>query len=85
MTRPPERWETGRKDTVIAFPGEITRVKAFFDIPGLSTWHCHILEHEDNVMMRPYFIGSMPRDVSHAVKHKVPFGKSGPIRAIRGL
>ena len=58
--RPPETWETGFKDTVIAFPGEITRVKALFDLSGLYVWHCHILEHEDNEMMRPYFIGPMP-------------------------
>jgi bilirubin oxidase len=50
--RPPERWETGFKDTVIAYPGAITRVKAKFDLPGLYVWHCHILEHEDNEMMR---------------------------------
>ena len=31
--RPPEPWETGRKDTVIAYPGEVTRVKATFDTP----------------------------------------------------
>jgi FtsP/CotA-like multicopper oxidase with cupredoxin domain len=23
-------------------------------------WHCHIVEHEDNEMMRPFFIGPMP-------------------------
>ncbi len=55
--RPPEIWETGQKDTVIAFPGEITRVKATYDQAGLFVWHCHILEHEDNEMMRPYRIG----------------------------
>jgi FtsP/CotA-like multicopper oxidase with cupredoxin domain len=55
--RPPESWEAGRKDTVIAYPGEVTRVKALFDRPGLFVWHCHILEHEDNEMMRPYRIG----------------------------
>jgi FtsP/CotA-like multicopper oxidase with cupredoxin domain len=27
--------------------------------PGY-VWHCHILEHEDNEMMRPYFIGPNP-------------------------
>jgi len=53
----PEPWESGRKDTVIAYPGEITRVKAKFDIPGLFVWHCHILSHEDNEMMRPYRVG----------------------------
>jgi bilirubin oxidase len=55
--RPPESWETGLKDTVIAYPGEITRVKARFDHPGLFVWHCHIVEHEDHEMMRPYRIG----------------------------
>jgi spore coat protein A, manganese oxidase len=24
------------------------------DIAGKYVWHCHILEHEDNDMMRPY-------------------------------
>ncbi|HSD97420.1 MAG TPA: multicopper oxidase domain-containing protein [Sulfuricaulis sp.] len=57
--RPPEANETGFKDTVIAYPGEITRVKAMFDLPGLYVWHCHIVEHEDNEMMRPFFIGPM--------------------------
>jgi spore coat protein A, manganese oxidase len=57
---PPEPWETGFKDTVIAYPGQVTRIKARFDIPGLFVWHCHILEHEDNEMMRPYHVGPMP-------------------------
>jgi hypothetical protein len=48
--------ETGYKDTVIAYPGEITTVKAKFDIEGLYVWHCHIVEHEDNEMMRPYVV-----------------------------
>jgi FtsP/CotA-like multicopper oxidase with cupredoxin domain len=52
----PQPWETGFKDTVIAYPGEITTVKARFDIPGLYVWHCHIVEHEDNEMMRPYVV-----------------------------
>jgi hypothetical protein len=56
--RRPEAWETGRKDTVVAYPGEITRVKATLDRPGLFVWHCHIVEHEDHEMMRPYRIGS---------------------------
>ncbi len=55
--RPPEAWETGGKDTVIAYPGEITRVQSTFDIPGIYVWHCHIVEHEDNEMMRPYCVG----------------------------
>ena len=63
--RLPESWEFGLKDTVIAYPNEVTRVKARFDIPGLFVWHCHIVDHEDNEMMRPlrvvrqYFIPSI--------------------------
>jgi FtsP/CotA-like multicopper oxidase with cupredoxin domain len=56
--RGPEPWETGRKDTVIAFPGEVTRVRVVFDLPGLFVWHCHIVDHEDNEMMRPLYVGS---------------------------
>jgi FtsP/CotA-like multicopper oxidase with cupredoxin domain len=55
--RPPEPWESGHKDTVIAYPGEVTRIKAQFNTPGQFVWHCHIVEHEDNEMMRPYRIG----------------------------
>ena len=54
---PPEPWETGRKDTVTAYPGQVTRVKAQFNNPGQYVWHCHIVEHEDNEMMRPFRIG----------------------------
>jgi len=56
-TQPPEPWEQGFKDMVIAYPGQLTRVKARFDLPGRYVWHCHILEHEDNEMMRPYQVG----------------------------
>jgi spore coat protein A len=55
--RPPEPWESGRKDTLIVYPGEVARVKAHFDLAGLYVWHCHILEHEDNEMMRPFLVG----------------------------
>jgi len=60
--RPAEPWESGFKDTVIAYPGEVTRVKAKFDTPGTFVWHCHIVEHEDNEMMRPYRIGPLDLD-----------------------
>jgi FtsP/CotA-like multicopper oxidase with cupredoxin domain len=53
----PEPGETGFKDTVIAYPGQVTRVRGRFDTPGQFVWHCHIVEHEDNEMMRPYRIG----------------------------
>jgi FtsP/CotA-like multicopper oxidase with cupredoxin domain len=52
--RDPEAWEVGYKDTVISYPGEITRIRAQFDIAGRYVWHCHIVDHEDNEMMRPF-------------------------------
>jgi FtsP/CotA-like multicopper oxidase with cupredoxin domain len=73
--------EAGWKDTVIAYPGQVTRIavrwapthlaattlpaNAYypFDPSGGYTadtgfeygyvWHCHIIDHEDNEMMRP--------------------------------
>jgi spore coat protein A len=53
----PEPWENGWKDTVIAYPGQVTRLRLRFTNPGQFVWHCHIVEHEDNEMMRPYRIG----------------------------
>jgi spore coat protein A, manganese oxidase len=59
--------ENGRKDTVQANPGQVTRIRATFDLPDEGTiqlppgvadpqyvWHCHILEHEENDMMRAF-------------------------------
>jgi FtsP/CotA-like multicopper oxidase with cupredoxin domain len=57
VVNPPEATEAGWKDTVIAYPGEVTRVNSTFDIAGLYVWHCHIVEHEDNEMMVPYCVG----------------------------
>jgi FtsP/CotA-like multicopper oxidase with cupredoxin domain len=53
---PPLPEESGEKDTVMAWPGTITRIVARFDRAGNYVWHCHILEHEDNDMMRPLVI-----------------------------
>jgi FtsP/CotA-like multicopper oxidase with cupredoxin domain len=55
----PEPWEIGFKDTVVAYPGQVTRVRIQFARPGQFVWHCHIVEHEDNEMMRPYRIGPL--------------------------
>jgi spore coat protein A, manganese oxidase len=46
--------EYGSKDTVKVNPGEVTRIYVkFTHFTGDFVWHCHILEHEDNDMMRP--------------------------------
>lgn len=55
--RRPEPWERGVKDTVISYPGEVTRIRLRFPQAGQFVWHCHIVEHEDNEMMRPFRIG----------------------------
>jgi spore coat protein A, manganese oxidase len=51
----PEPGEAGWKDTVRADPGMVTRIIIRFEgFTGRYVWHCHILEHEDNEMMRPF-------------------------------
>jgi len=52
------------KDTVIAYPGQAVRILMRFDLPSGTpvtpgqrfryVYHCHMLEHEENEMMRPY-------------------------------
>jgi len=59
----PEPEERGFKDTVKANPGFYTTIRAKFDLPDgvrapqTYVYHCHIVEHEDNEMMRPFRIG----------------------------
>jgi spore coat protein A len=58
---PPEASEAGWKDTVRAEPGMVTRIIVHFEgYAGRYVWHCHILEHEDNEMMRPYEVLAKP-------------------------
>jgi FtsP/CotA-like multicopper oxidase with cupredoxin domain len=62
----PRLTEMGWKDTVQMNPGEVTTIRIKFTQqdgaaypfdptlgPGY-VWHCHIVDHEDNEMMRPY-------------------------------
>jgi spore coat protein A len=73
---PPAPNEAGWKDTVQAFPGQVTRIAVRFaptDTPAGTSgafpfdpnalghgfvWHCHIVDHEDNEMMRPYAVNA---------------------------
>lgn len=48
--------ETGLQDTIHVNPHEMAAVVSTFDRPGDYVWHCHILSHEDNEMMRPYTV-----------------------------
>jgi spore coat protein A len=52
---PPEAHEAGWKDTVRTDALHATRIIVRFEgYKGRYVWHCHVLEHEDNEMMRPY-------------------------------
>jgi spore coat protein A len=49
----PPAEERGWKDTAMVAPNQIMRVIARFeDYTGNYPYHCHILSHEDNEMMR---------------------------------
>jgi spore coat protein A, manganese oxidase len=53
----PAPHERGWKDVVQCPPYTITRILVPFQgYAGRYLWHCHILEHEANDMMRPYEI-----------------------------
>jgi spore coat protein A len=54
--RPALDHERGPKDTVLTYPGEVTRIRVRFDRSGSYVWHCHNLSHEDNEMMRPLHV-----------------------------
>jgi len=63
---PPQSYEQGWKDTITVNSGEVVTLRVRFaqqdgsSFPFDATagpgyvWHCHLLEHEDNEMMRPY-------------------------------
>lgn len=59
---PPAPEERGFKDTVKVNPGYFTTIRAKFELPaGVSApqhyvHHCHVVEHEDNEMMRPFVV-----------------------------
>lgn len=54
---PPELHEMGWKDVVQCPPATVTRIVVpFRGYAGRYVWHCHILEHQANEMMRPYDI-----------------------------
>jgi FtsP/CotA-like multicopper oxidase with cupredoxin domain len=69
---PPQPYEQGWKDTIIVNSGEVVTIRVRFaqqdgsNFPFDATagpgyvWHCHLLEHEDNEMMRPYKVTQKP-------------------------
>ena len=74
--------ERGWKDTFVMYPGEVSRIMVRFAPVGPAAvmpypfdataepgyvWHCHIIEHEDNEMMRPYKLANPPLVMAKAV------------------
>jgi len=54
---PIEKHEEGWKETFALWPGEWIRVAGQFeDATGEFMYHCHILDHEDEGMMRPFVV-----------------------------
>jgi spore coat protein A len=69
---PPDPNEIGWKETVRVNPGEVATIIMQFTLPKLPSsmghplsprtggheyvWHCHILEHEEHDMMRPFVV-----------------------------
>ena len=75
---PPDVNEAGWKDTVRVPPGVVARVIMRFEgFCGRYVWHCHILEHEDNEMMRPFDV--MPAKSDFA-RLKTPRSSNGTPR-----
>ena len=65
----PGAFESGPKDTFVSPPDSITVWVGQYTIGGTSVWHCHILSHEDGIiveMMRPLVVGA-------ATQSQLPF------------
>lgn len=57
--RPPAPGEAGWKDTAIVNPRDVLTILIRFEgYEGKYVYHCHVAEHEDNDMMRPYVVVS---------------------------
>ncbi len=53
--RPPQANEAGWKDTAVVNPRDVLTILVRFEgYTGRYVFHCHMLEHEDNDMMRPF-------------------------------
>lgn len=58
--------ERGWKDTIQARPGMVTRlIMRFGPYAGRYVYHCHILEHEDHDMMRPFDVAPQRHKTPH--------------------
>ena len=55
--QPPEPWEVRVQRHGHRLPRSGDASPGALQHAGQFVWHCHIVEHEDNEMMRPYRIG----------------------------
>ncbi|MFD9880905.1 multicopper oxidase family protein [Streptomyces alboflavus] len=63
--------ERGRKDVIRLAPAELVTVAVRFEAPsGRFMHHCHIYEHEDMMMMRPFVV--QPKAVMDLAPHGRP-------------
>ncbi|HLZ37889.1 MAG TPA: multicopper oxidase domain-containing protein, partial [Mycobacteriales bacterium] len=46
----------GWNEVIRVDPGNVVRVAIRFDLAGRYVYHCHVLEHEDTEMMRPFVV-----------------------------
>lgn len=70
---PPSPGEAGWKDTEVMYPGQVTKIRAKFDKPGLYVWHCHMLSHEDHDMMRPFYVDTTSTSVADKLDNNHPY------------
>jgi FtsP/CotA-like multicopper oxidase with cupredoxin domain len=96
---PADANERGWKDTFRMNPGEVTRILVRFapqdESPSYSfdataepgyVWHCHILEHEENDMMRPYMlVDPVVADQAVMGANPAPVADLGPVRSIQTM
>ncbi len=65
ISRPPAPGESGWKDTAVVNPHEVLTILIRFEgYTGKYVFHCHVAEHEDNDMMRPYVVVANKADSS---------------------
>jgi FtsP/CotA-like multicopper oxidase with cupredoxin domain len=85
---PPMANEAGWKDTIVTYPGQVTRIAVRWaptSLPATTpaaaayfgfepdgghgyVWHCHIVDHEDNEMMRPTSVIANPAAIRSYLK-----------------
>jgi spore coat protein A len=72
--------EISWKDTIRVNPTEKTTIAARFDgVAGRFVYHCHILEHEDHDMMRPFDV--VPPEIDDIMMREMPMTAGGGHRS----